>query len=81
MIEHRGEVFLFGDPRCWPPGMRRQLEDMVTGKMFDVCDEPADFLADPYPRFMKLAGPYWMSCVTKNEAIPILPPDHDRSYL
>jgi hypothetical protein len=25
---------------------------------------------------MKLAGPYWMSCVTKNDALPILAPDH-----
>lgn len=81
MIEYRGEVFLFGDPKCWPAGMRGQLEDMVADKMLDVLDGLAEVVADPYPRFMKLAGPYWMSCVTKNEAVPILPPDHYRSYL
>jgi hypothetical protein len=30
---------------------------------------------------MKLAGPYWMSCVTKNDEIPILEPDQYLSYL
>jgi hypothetical protein len=30
---------------------------------------------------MKLAGPYWMSCVTKNDALPILAPDHYLTYL
>ena len=34
-----------------------------------------------YGKFMKLAGPYWMSCVTKNDAIPILAPDHYLTYL
>src|SRR5258708_1072978 len=33
-----------------------------------------------YGKFMKLAGPYWMSCVTKNDAIPILAPDHYLTY-
>ena len=30
---------------------------------------------------MKLAGPYWMSCVTKDEDVPILDPDHYLTYL
>ncbi len=30
---------------------------------------------------MKLAGPYWMSCVTQNDAVPILAPDHYLTYL
>ena len=34
-----------------------------------------------YEAFMKLAGPYWMSCVTKNEDVPVLAPAHYRTYL
>jgi hypothetical protein len=37
--------------------------------------------AAQYETFMKLAGPYWMSCVTKNDAVPILDPGHYRAYL
>jgi len=54
---------------------------MVLDKMLYLLDEAGGVEADPYPTFMKLAGPYWMSCVTKNEAVPIFPPDHYRSYL
>ncbi len=34
-----------------------------------------------FEKFMKLAGPYWMSCVAKNDDLPILMPDHYRTYL
>jgi hypothetical protein len=30
---------------------------------------------------MRLAGPYWMSIVAKNDNLPILNPDHYLSYL
>ena len=33
-----------------------------------------------YDTFMKLGGPYWMSCVTKNDAVPILDPDEYLGY-
>lgn len=29
---------------------------------------------------MKLDAPYWMSCVAKNEALPILAPNHYLTY-
>jgi len=29
---------------------------------------------------MKLAGPYWMSCVVKDDSLPILDPDHYLTY-
>jgi hypothetical protein len=41
----------------------------------------ADGATAQYEAFMKLAGPYWMSCVTKNEDLPTFDPDHYRSYL
>jgi hypothetical protein len=77
------QVFLFGHPKGFPKEAKNQIEDMVLNKLFFLDDEFADG-ATPvaqYEVFMKLAGPYWMSCVTPNEAMPILDPDHYRTYL
>jgi hypothetical protein len=78
MIEYRDQVFLFGDPKGWPAHARAQIEDMVLDKMLYFHEGVESEL---YPTFMKLAGPYWMSCVTTNEDTPILAPDHYLSYL
>jgi hypothetical protein len=53
---------------------------MVLDKIMMYAD-PLDAPAVQYAKFMKVAGPYWMSCVTKNEALPILAPDHYLTYL
>lgn len=34
-----------------------------------------------FEAFMKLAGPYWMSCVVPEDDEPILDPDHYLTYL
>ena len=35
-----------------------------------------------YETFMRLAGPYWMSCVCSDQDAPVLAPDHHhRTYL
>jgi hypothetical protein len=60
-------------------GPLNPIETMVLGKLFYFTEETT--LAAQFEVFMKLAGPYWMSCVTKNDTIPILEPDHDRTYL
>jgi hypothetical protein len=73
------QVFLWGDPKGFPKEMKSQIENMVRGKLFYFDDEERS--EAQFEAFMKLAGPYWMSCVTKNEAIPILDPDHYRTYL
>lgn len=78
MIEYRGEVFLFGDPKGWPKETKRKLQNMVADKFFYF---PGDTDVERYTNFMKLAGPYWMSCVTKDESVPILDPDHYQTYL
>ena len=59
--------------------MKRQIENMVRDKLFYFDDE--DTPEGQLEAFMKLAGPYCMSCVTKNEATPILDPDHYLTYL
>lgn len=73
------EVFIFGNTKGFPKEAKKQIEDMVLDKLFDF-DEGTATTAQ-YEAFMKLAGPYWMSCVTKNEEVPVLAPDHYRTYL
>ncbi len=81
MIACDDQVFIFCDPKGFPKETKRHIEEMVLDKMFLAGDvdhiETQDML---FEKFMKLAGPYWMSCVTKNEAVPILAPDHYRTY-
>jgi hypothetical protein len=80
MLHYKDAVFVFGDPKGFPKETKEQIEDMVLDKIMMYAD-PLDAPAVQYAKFMKLAGPYWMSCVTKNEAVPILDPDHYRTYL
>lgn len=74
-----GQVYFFGDPKGFPAEKKEVIEDMILDKLFYVSD-----LEDPiaqYETFMKLAGPYWMSCVCSDQDAPVLPPDHYRTYL
>jgi len=79
MMTAGDRVFMFGDPKGFPKEAKAQIEDMVQDKLFYFGDD--GLLSARYENFMKLAGPYWMSCVTKNEDVPILDPDHYRTYL
>jgi hypothetical protein len=78
-LAYRDQVFLFGDPKCFPGDLKAYVEDMVGAKLFYF--EDAGTTTEQYESFMKLAGPYWMSCVNKNEDLPILDPDHYLTYL
>jgi hypothetical protein len=78
-LAYGNEVYMFGDPKGFPKEAKSQIEEMVDGKLIYFDDDGST--AAQYERFMKLAGPYWMSCVTKNDAVPILPPDHYLTYL
>lgn len=73
------QVFLWGDPKGFPKEAKGQIEDMVIDKLYYFSEEKTP--EAQFEAFMRLAGPYWMSCVTKNEAVPILEPDHYRIYL
>ncbi|MFI5296703.1 MAG: hypothetical protein ACHREM_01285 [Polyangiales bacterium] len=78
MIAYEDQVFVFGDPKGFPKEAKQQIEDMVMNKLF-YFDAPTPIAQ--YEKFMKLAGPYWMSCVTKNDNVPVLDPDHYLSYV
>ena len=72
-------TFMFGNPKAFPRTHKAQLEEMVIDKMlsFDIVPD----VAQMYEKFMKLAGPYWMSCVTSDQDAPIHDPDHYLGYL
>jgi hypothetical protein len=72
-------VFFFGNPKGFPRDRKEQIEDMVLDKLFTFGD-PSD-PGGQYEAFMKLAGPYWMSCVCSDPDAPILDPDHYKTYL
>jgi hypothetical protein len=78
-ISAGNQVYLFGNPKGFPKEAKAQIEDMVIGKLFYF--ENHETPIEQYEAFMKLAGPYWMSCVTQNDATPILEPDHYQTYL
>ena len=69
MLAYGDQVFVCGDPKGFPKEKKTQIEDMVLDKIMIYFDAAGDAEAQ-YEKFMKLAGPYWMSCVTKNERRP-----------
>jgi hypothetical protein len=77
LIEIEGEIYMFGDPKCWPKEYKLNLENMVKAKLFYF---DAANIEKQYERFMKFAGPYWMSCVVQDQNCPILEPDHYLKY-
>jgi len=79
MMAYKDQVFIWGNPKGFPKEAKSQIEEMVWNKLFYFPDGESD--AVQYETFMRLAGPYWMSCVTKKDDIPILEPDHYLNYL
>lgn len=80
LVELEGQNYFFGDAKAFPAEARDTIEFMVDSKLFYLDDE-AVIHGGRYEAFMTLAGPYWMSIVVQNEKLPILDPDHYRSYL
>lgn len=78
IVEFNGDFFQFGDPKCWPQNYKNQLEDMILNKLFYFDGKSIN---NKYENFMKLAGPYWFSCVTTDSNIEIHEPDHYLVYL
>ena len=78
LVEYKGNIFQFGDPKCWPSNYKFQLENNIKNKL-EFCEGKS--IKEKYDNFMRIAGPYWMSCVTTNTSFPILEPDHYKDYL
>lgn len=77
IIESGGDRFLLGDPKNWPAKHRDMIIDMIEDRLFDM---PGSTRTEKYERFMRLAGPYWMSCVCGGYNDEVLSPAHMKSY-
>ena len=78
LVEYKGNIFQFGNPKCWPSHYKFQLENNIKNKL-EFYEGKS--IKEKYDNFMRIAGPYWMSCVTTNTSFSILEPDHYKYYL
>lgn len=78
LVSFLGDTFAIHDSKSFPSEYKNILEDMVRDKLHYI-DETESEIND-YQRFMKLAGPYWMSCTHEEPSIQILLPDEYRFF-
>jgi len=78
LVDYKGQIYQFGDPKCWPKEYKSQLEGFILEKMWFFDGSTTE---EKYMKLMKIGGPYWMSCVTSNPNFPILSPDHYLEFL
>lgn len=78
IITYAGDTFSIHDSKSYPPEFKKHVEDMVRNKMHYISSTQNE--VDDYEIFMKLSGPYWMSCTHTDPSIPILPPDEYKKY-
>ena len=83
IIEWRGTRFMLGDTRGWPASRREQVTDMLVGRLVtSPWQVPGASNEAVYERFMKMAGPYWLSLVyIRSDDDPVLEPTHIERYL
>ncbi len=85
IVQLEENQFLLGDPKCFPPNRKQALLDMVTDRILDLGYADPEFdrslpIGDLYGKFMKIAGPYWMSVVCDDHDSEILQPHHHKKY-
>lgn len=78
IVSYLGDSFAIHDSKSYPPRFKDMVEDMVRNKMESISTENNE--TENYERFMKLAGPYWMSCTHGDESVQILLPDEYKNY-
>lgn len=78
IISYLGNSFMIHDSKSYPTEARKTLEEMVRNKMHFISSSKNE--VENYERFMKLAGPYWMSCTHTDQSTPILLPDEYTYY-
>jgi hypothetical protein len=79
IISYMGDNFAIHDPMNYPSKHKKHIEDMVRNKM-DFIQLTKNEVSD-YQAFMKLAGPYWMSCTHATaKSDLILDPDEYTFY-
>lgn len=78
IVSYLGDAFQIHNAQSYPAEYKEALTDMVERKLFYIAE--TGHPAQDYAQFMKLAGPYWMSCTHPDQSIPIFSPDHYRTY-
>lgn len=78
IVSYLGDSFQVHNPQCYPPEFKEAVIGMVERKLFLIGETGND--AKDYKNFMKLAGPYWMSCSHPDQSISIFSPDHYLTY-
>ncbi len=78
IISYLGNNFTIHDACSYPATAKLQLVGMVENKLKLFANSKNGITN--YDNFMKLAGPYWMSCTHTNSKIPILSPDEYLNY-
>jgi len=78
IVSYLGDSFAIHDAKCYPSQVKATVEDMVRNKMH-LISATGNEVVD-YERFMKLAGPYWMSCTHPNGSVDILSADEYKNY-
>lgn len=78
VVSYLGDNFSIHDSKAYPKEYKNHLEMMVKNKLFMISETGND--TEDYLRFMKLAGPYWMSCTHPDQESPILSPDEYKFY-
>ena len=78
IISYLGNNFTIHDSCSYPATAKLQLVEMVENKLKLFANGKNGITN--YDNFMKLAGPYWMSCTHTNSKIPILSPDEYLNY-
>ncbi len=73
-----GDSFLMHDPVNYPSIYKDTVTDMVKNKLFYISESESEI--KDYEKFMKLAGPYWISATLGHEDDVIFSPDHYLSY-
>lgn len=78
IVSYLGDSFQIHNPQCFPPDYKDHIINMVKNKLFYISETGND--AHDYEQFMKLAGPYWMSCTHPENDVEIFNPDHHNNY-
>jgi hypothetical protein len=77
IISYLGDNFAIHGSQCYPGNYKEIIENMVLDKMHFISSSKN--VIKNYERFMKLAGPYWMSCSSTVSDL-ILDPDEYKFY-
>lgn len=78
VVSYLGDSFAIHDSKSYPSEYKDSVIDMVRNKMHYISETENETV--DYEHFMKLAGPYWMSCTHQEEQSILLPDEYQRYH-